>query len=124
MKDNRPVNLDLTKLSWPLPAFSSILHRISGVVIFFGVALLLYLLELSLSSEAGFDSAVALLDNSVMKFLTWAVLAGLLFHLVAGIKHLLMDIGIGETMAGSVLGAKLVLFFGFIAIAVAGVWLW
>ena len=124
MKDNRPVNIDLTTFKWPLPALTSILHRISGVVIFAGVALLLYLLQLSLESAAGFAEVAALLDNILIKFLSWSVLAALLFHLIAGIKHLLMDMGIGESLAGGVLAAKLPLLFAFIAMIAAGFWLW
>ena len=124
MKDNRPVNIDLTTFKWPLPALTSILHRISGVVIFAGVALLLYLLQLSLESAAGFAEVAALLDNMLIKFLSWSVLAALLFHLIAGIKHLLMDMGIGESLAGGVLAAKLTLVLSFIAIIAAGFWLW
>ena len=124
MKDNRPVNIDLTTFKWPLPALTSILHRISGVVIFAGVALLLYLLQLSLESAAGFAEVGALLDNMLIKFLSWSVLAALLFHLIAGIKHLLMDMGIGESLAGGVLAAKLTLVLSFIAIIAAGFWLW
>lgn len=124
MKDNRPVNLDLTKFRWPLPALTSIVHRISGVFIFLAIALLLYLLELSLESEAGFADVASLIANPLIKFFVWAVLAALLYHLIAGIKHLLMDFGIGETLAGSVLGAKLVIVSSAIAIIIAGVWLW
>ncbi|MDP1756070.1 MAG: succinate dehydrogenase, cytochrome b556 subunit, partial [Pseudohongiella sp.] len=54
MKDNRPINLDFKTLRLPLPAITSILHRISGVIIFGGVFVLLWLLSSSLKSEAGF----------------------------------------------------------------------
>jgi succinate dehydrogenase / fumarate reductase cytochrome b subunit len=124
VKDNRPINIDLTTFKYPLPAITSILHRISGIVIFVGVALLLYLLQLSLESAAGFDLVAALLDNLIVKFLTWSVLAALLFHLIVGFKHLLMDLGIGETRAGGVLAAKLALLLAIIAMLAAGVWLW
>ena len=124
MKDNRPVNIDLTTFKYPLTAITTILHRMSGIVIFAGVALLLYLLQLSLESAAGFAEVTALLDNMLIKFLSWSVLAALLFHLIAGVKHLLMDIGIGESLAGGVLAAKLTLIFSFIAIIAAGFWLW
>ena len=124
MKDNRPVNIDLTTFKYPLTAITSILHRISGIVIFAGVALLLYLLQLSLESAAGFAEVTALRDNMLIKFLSWSVLAALLFHLIAGVKHLLMDMGIGESLAGGVLAAKLTLIFSFIAIIAAGFWLW
>jgi succinate dehydrogenase / fumarate reductase cytochrome b subunit len=124
VKDNRPVNIDLTTFKYPLTAITSILHRTSGIVIFAGVALLLYLLQLSLESAAGFAEVTALLDNMLIKFLSWSVLAALLFHLIAGVKHLLMDMGIGESLAGGVLAAKLTLIFSFIAIIAAGFWLW
>lgn len=124
MKDNRPVNIDLTTFKYPLPAITSILHRISGVVIFAGIALLLYLLQLSLESAAGFAEVAALLDSMLIKFLSWSMLAALLFHLIAGIKHLLMDMGIGESLAGGVLAAKLTLVFSIIAMIAAGFWLW
>lgn len=94
------------------------------MVIFAGVALLLYLLQLSLESAAGFDRVAELLDNMLVKFLTWSVLAALLFHLIAGIKHLLLDMGIGETLAGGVMAAKLTLVFSIIAMIAGGFWLW
>lgn len=124
MKDTRPKNLNLFAIKWPLAAITSILHRISGVFIFFGVALLLYLLQLSLESAAGFDLVLELLASPVVKLITWAVVSGLLYHLIAGIKHLIMDFGIGETKLGSLRGAQLTLLFAAIAIAVSGVWIW
>ena len=86
--------------------------------------MLLYLLDLSLQSEAGFTSMQELLDNSLVKLFVWTILAGLLYHLIAGIKHLILDLGIGETKAGSLLGAQLTLLLSAIAIIIAGVWVW
>ena len=100
------------------------MHRISGVFIFLGVALILYLLDLSLQSEEGFADVTGLLDHFLVKFLSWAVLAGLLFHLIAGLKHLLLDMGIGESVAGALLGARLTLLLSAIAMIIAGVWIW
>lgn len=124
MKDTRPKNLNLFAIKWPLAAITSIAHRISGVIVLIGVALLLYLLQLSLESEAGFNQVLELLANPLVKFITWAVVAGLLYHLIAGVKHLLMDFGIGETRQGSLRGAQLTILFAVIAIAVSGVWIW
>jgi|TARA_Y100000294_G_scaffold137243_1_gene130197 succinate dehydrogenase / fumarate reductase cytochrome b subunit len=92
--------------------------------IFLGVALLLYLLDLSLQSQAGFDQVQALLDNFFVKFVTWAVVAALLYHLIAGIKHLLMDLGIGETTQDARTGALIVMSLSGIATVIAGIWLW
>ena len=124
MKDTRPVNLNLLVFRWPIPAITSILHRISGVFIFFGIAALLYLLDLSLGSQAGFDEAASLLSGTAVKLIVWAIASGILYHLIAGIKHLIMDYGFGETVEGGRTGAILVLVISAIAIAAAGYWRW
>jgi len=64
------------------------------------------------------------MDNLIVKLLLWAVISGLLYHLIAGIKHLLMDLGIGETLEGGQTGAKLVVALSAISIILTGVWLW
>lgn len=92
--------------------------------IFLNVALLLYLLDLSLQSQAGFDQAQAMLDNFVVKLVAWAVLAALLYHLIAGIKHLLMDLGIGETKQGARISTLIVMSLSGIAMVIAGIWPW
>jgi succinate dehydrogenase cytochrome b subunit len=124
VNDNRPKNLDITTFKYPLPAVTSLLHRLSGAFIFVGVALMLYLLELSLQSESGFALVLELLDNVVVKFAAWAVLSGLLYHLIAGIKHMIMDLGYGETLKGGFVGACITLALSAVAIVVAGVWIW
>jgi len=124
VKDNRPVNLDLTKFSFPLPALTSIVHRVTGVALFVGMVFLLYALDLSLSSQEGFDSVKECLDSFIAKFIIWGVVSALLYHLVAGVKHLLMDAGIGETLEGGVLGAKLTIVISVVLIVLAGIWIW
>lgn len=124
VNDKRPKNLDLSTIRFPLPAITSILHRISGVFIFAGVAVLLWLLNESLSSPDGFAQTALWLDVPLVKLIVWAIVAGLLYHLIAGIKHLVMDMGIGETLSGGQTGARLVLVISIISIALAGVWLW
>ncbi len=124
MNNNRPVNLDLTKFSFPLPALTSIVHRITGVALFVGVAFLMYALDLSLSGEEGFASVKECLDGVLAKLVIWGILSALLYHLVAGIKHLLMDLGIGETLEGGVLGAKITIAVSVVLIVLAGVWVW
>jgi len=124
VKDTRPKNLDLMTLRLPLPAITSILHRVSGVFIFAGVAALLWLFGESLSSSEGFARVGMWLDMPLTKILIWAVVTGLLYHLIAGIKHLVMDLGIGETLEGAQLGARLVIAVSIIAAVLTGVWLW
>ena len=124
MKDTRPVNLDITTIKFPLAAITSILHRISGIALFFGIGILLYFLQLSLSSEAGFNQALQLLDSSLIKALIWIILLAVFYHLIAGLKHLLLDIGIGETKGGANTGATVILLLFAITAVAGGVWLW
>ncbi|SDJ63603.1 succinate dehydrogenase, cytochrome b556 subunit [Microbulbifer yueqingensis] len=124
MNKNRPVNLDISTIKLPAAALVSILHRISGVILFAVVALLLYMLDASLSSEQGFADMAALFSSTPAKLLLWASLAALIYHLIAGVRHLLMDLGIGESLEGGRRGAVLVLVLSVILILLTGVWLW
>jgi succinate dehydrogenase / fumarate reductase cytochrome b subunit len=125
VKDNRPVNLDIGTIKLPITSYVSILHRVSGVAIFAGVAILLWLLEGSLESAESFLQTKALLvDNIIMKGLVWLVLCGFIYHSVAGVKHLIMDMGIGETLEGGKKGAQIVLVVSVVLMLLAGVWIW
>ncbi len=68
---------------------------------------MLYLLELSLQSESGFALVLELLDNVIVKFAAWAVLSGLLYHLIAGIKHLKNEATFHSPMVGLLAGLAL-----------------
>ena len=126
MKHNsRPINVgigDLASFKWPITALSSITHRVAGVVLFIGVAFMLYALDLSLSSEEGFISLKEMMVSPVGKIITWGLLSALAYHFVAGIKHLVMDMGFGETLEGAQFAAKITLFFSAALIALAAIW--
>jgi len=59
-----------------------------------------------------------------VKLVVWAILAVLLYHLVAGIRHLIMDAGVGETLEGGQRGAKLVFIISVVLILLVGGWIW
>ncbi|MEH6448019.1 MAG: succinate dehydrogenase, cytochrome b556 subunit [Oleispira sp.] len=124
MNSNRPKNLDLTTIELPLPGWTSILHRISGFALFFAVAFMLVALNASLESAESFAELKATFDNGLVKLITWLILSALGYHLVAGIKHLVMDAGIGESLEGGKVGAIITLVGGATVIALAGVWVW
>ncbi|MBL4679689.1 MAG: succinate dehydrogenase, cytochrome b556 subunit [Pseudomonadales bacterium] len=108
--------------AWPITALASIVHRIAGVVLFVGVGFGLYALDISLSSESGFEAIKGMIKSPFGMFVTWGLLAALAYHFVAGIKHLLMDWGVGETLEGSKFAAKVVLLFSAILISLAAIW--
>ena len=124
MKDKRPVNLNIGTIDWPLAAIASILHRISGVIVFVGIGVLLWLLDTSLSSQEGFAALRSAGASPLLKLLLWVALAALAYHLVAGVKHLLLDFGIGDSRAAGPVGAKLVIAISAILILLLGVWVW
>lgn len=124
MKKNRPVNLDISTIQLPITAYVSILHRVSGVFLFAGVAVLLWMLDVSLSSPEGFEQAKAIGSSPICQFILWVVLAGLAYHMVLGIRHLIMDFGIGESLKGGQVGAKIALVIAIVLIVLAGVWVW
>lgn len=124
MKGQRPVDLPLHTFAWPLAAIASITHRITGVLLFVGIALLLYLADLALGSEEGFAAAAKLIGEPLPKLILLAVLAALTFHIVAGIKHLLLDFHIGDSLVGGRVGAQLSIVITVVLVALMGVWLW
>ncbi|KJK03783.1 succinate dehydrogenase [Pseudomonas sp. 21] len=124
MNSKRPVNLDLRTIQLPITAYTSILHRISGVILFVGIAVLLFALDRSLASEESFEQVKACLTHPLVKLVIWGLLSALLYHLVAGIRHLVMDAGIGETLEGGKRGSKIVIAVAVVLIVLAGVWVW
>lgn len=77
-----------------------------------------------MASPESFTSLQEKLDNSLLKLVIWAVISGLIYHSLAGIKHLVMDMGIGETMAGGILGVRIVVGLSIVLIVLAGIWIW
>lgn len=107
-----------------MPAISSILHRITGVVLFIAVPILLWMLQKSLDS-AGYAELQSMFTESFLwQFILWAILTSVAYHVIAGVRHLLMDLGIGESLEGGRRGAWSVLVLSAIAAALLGVWVW
>lgn len=124
MNETRPVNLDLNTIRFPITAITSILTRISGVINFASIAIMLWLLDLSLSGPEGFASAQELLGTPVAKAIIWGILSVAIYHALAGIKHLFGDFGYGESLEGGILGSRIILILAVVLIALAGVWIW
>ena len=108
VKKQRPVNLDLQTIRFPITAIASILHRVSGVITFVAVGILLWLLGTSLSSPEGFEQASAIMGSFFVKFIMWGILTALAYHVVVGIRHMMMDFGyLEETFEAGKRSAKI-----------------
>ena len=64
------------------------------------------------------------MSSPLAKVVSWGIASVLTYHALAGIKHLIMDAGIGETMRGGVLGARIVFMLAAAAAALWGVLIW
>jgi succinate dehydrogenase / fumarate reductase, cytochrome b subunit len=81
----------LTAYRLPLAGRVSILHRVSGILLFVFLPFLLYLFDQSLTSELSFEVFKSFLSNIVVKLITLVLAWAFLFHFCAGIRHLVMD---------------------------------
>ena len=124
VKDSRPVNLDIGTMRLPITAWASITHRASGVFLFVAVAILIWMLDASLRSPESFAALQETLTSVPVKLVLWAILAGVAYHTVAGIKHLIMDFGLGESMEGGILGARIVIISSVVLTLLGGIWIW
>lgn len=108
----RPVHLNLFKIRLPVPGVMSIIHRLTGVVMFLGIPFLIYLLDRSLISEEGFNFAVKLLHTPFGMLMLFGLMWSLMHHLLAGIRYLLIDVDLGVDKPTARLTALLVIIAG------------
>ena len=100
VKNSRPEfrNIHITQLvnyRLPLAGVLSILHRISGVLMFLLLPFVLFMLEKSLTSEISFEYFKGITSGWFVKLVILALSWGYLHHFCAGIRHLIMDNHIG-----------------------------
>ena len=117
---NSPRYLNLFKIALPLPGISSILHRISAVVIFVLSLPMMWVLVFSLSSEANYQIIISLFENFFLKSLFSLFITAIFYHFVSGLRHLVMDFGYWETLRAGRMSALAtfvssgIFFFSFI----------
>lgn len=95
LQKQRPVHLNVVKIRLPIGGIMSIIHRISGVFMFLAVPFLIYLLDISLISEQGYHEAIGILHSPLGILLLFGLMWGLMHHLLAGIRYLLIDADLG-----------------------------
>ncbi len=94
-KKQRPLWYNLSLLNLPVPGLVSIFHRVSGALLFLGLIWFLFLLDMSLASEAGFARFRAYVGHPLVKLSMLVLLWAFLHHLCAGVRHLFLDIQVG-----------------------------
>lgn len=100
-------------------AVASILHRVSGIVLFLLVPVMLCILQTSLSSA---DSFAAVFNHMALRFVAWIFVAATAYHFVMGIKHLLADAGMNEELKSGRTAAVISFVIAAVLIVASFVW--
>lgn len=90
--------IDAVKYRLPLAGVVSILHRISGGLMFVLLPLIIWLFDMSVSSEISFEvfrsaflAGIGFVPAFVVKLVVLALIWAYLHHFIAGVRHLWMD---------------------------------
>ena len=124
MDKARPKYLNLFQIRLPLPGVMSIMHRVSGAVLFLALPLLLWWLQRSLTSPDTFASLQATFSHGFTKLVLIGLVWGYLHHLCAGIRHLMLDIDYGTGLETARLTSALVFGVSITLTVIAGALLW
>lgn len=121
----RPVYLNLVAIRLPFPGFVSFLHRFSGAVMFvIGIPALLWAVEASLASPAQFAEFGTALAHPLAKLVVLGLLWAYLHHLMAGIRHLALDLHIGTDLKAARQSSTVVFVLALALTAIIGIRLW
>lgn len=124
MNKNRPVNLDLRSMKFPPMAIASILHRVSGVILFLLLPFMLFILGKSLHSSQTFSELQVMLTYPFYQLVLWAFSVAMSYHVLAGIRHIAMDLGFGEHLDAGRRSAIIVIVLAVIFAIFLGIWIW
>ena len=117
--DSRPVFLNLLRIRQPVTALTSIGHRISGVLLFLFIPVLIMLLDRSLSGPQGFAEVVAWGEGPLIRLILLLLVWAAVHHFFAGIRFLLLDVDLGIDLETARKTAKMVNMAGGIAVLIA-----
>lgn len=121
----RPVYLDLFAIRLPLPAFVSILHRVSGALLFLvGIPALLWGVQRALASPQGWEEMRAVLAHPFAKLVLVALAWAYLHHFIAGIRHLVMDLHIGMDLKSARQSSAVTLVLAIVLTLAVAIKLW
>ena len=121
----RPIYLNLLAIRQPLPAIVSILHRISGALLFaVGIPLLLWFVQTSLASRDGYAAAFGPLSSWFGRLVLLVLAWGYIHHVLAGLRHLALDLHVGAQLASARMASAIVMVIALLLTLIVAVRLW
>lgn len=124
MQKKRPKHLDLGKIRLPLPGIVSILHRISGVGLFFTLPFIIYLLGGSLSSAEAFETYRTVIAHPLVKLILLGLFWAYMHHFCAGLRFLALDFHKGLELQTARSTARTVIIVSLALTVIIGGMLW
>lgn len=118
---DRPKFLNLFQVSYPPGAIASIAHRITGIVLGAVTPIAAYAFTRSIAGPEGFDEVASWTQVMPVRLALAALAAAFAYHLLAGVRHLLMDAGIGASLRTGRRSAWAVIAAGVAVFVVAAV---
>jgi succinate dehydrogenase / fumarate reductase cytochrome b subunit len=112
LKKKRPLWHNLSLFNLPLPGLVSILHRLSGALLFLLLPGVLYMLDASLSSAETFAQLKVVLSHPFSKLILLGLIWAYMHHLCAGIRFLILDLHIGTDLPKARASSRIVLALG------------
>ena len=124
MNKQRPKHLALHLIKLPLPGIVSILHRLSGLLLFCALPLLLLMLQYSLRSIETYTQLSSVLSHPLSKIALLGLLWAFMHHFCAGLRYLAIDLHLVRNLAHARNSSKLVMFVSLALTIYFGVKLW
>jgi succinate dehydrogenase / fumarate reductase, cytochrome b subunit len=120
----RPKYYELNLAHHWAPAVLSIFHRVSGLVLFLALPVLLWILDSMLASQQGFDRWRGVLAHPFAKLVTLGFVWLYAHHFWAGLRYLVLDMHWGVARAPARASAIAVFVLGLVTTLLAGWRLW
>lgn len=124
MNKTRPKHLALHKIKLPLAGYVSILHRVSGAILFLALPLLLAMLDQSLRSIETFTNLAEYLDHALAKLMMVGLMWAFLHHFCAGLRYLAIDLHLVHGLSGARASSRWVMVVSLVVTVVLGVKIW
>lgn len=125
MKKERPVNLAINTIALPATAYASILHRVSGVIVWVAMLVAIVISYFALKSETNFDEVSSVLESYfIAKFVVWGFLTALGYYCAGTVKHIIQDFGYCEELKSGKVISLAAITVGILFSLLAMWWIW
>ena len=93
MNNSRPLSPHLQVYKLPLTGLISITHRMTGVMLTFGLIFFVYIISATASGAEAYLEMQDVMDMWLVRLIYWGFIYALFFHLCHGVRHLIWDTG-------------------------------